>query len=125
MIAIVKWQSIDVGDGLTSQSLEDELVSRANTFLAKVLPDAFTNGKLDFDKLVFHKKNNESELDFVFDIENKTTGTYLIKELEFYIDAKVETTKLNKTDKDIDIEYKLWLQDEYIGDFIFRIKVKE
>ena len=51
MIAIVKWQSIDVGDGLTSQSLEDELVSRANTFLAKVLPDAFTNGKLDFDKL--------------------------------------------------------------------------
>ena len=51
MITIVKWQNIDIGDGITSQSLEDELVSRANTFLAKVFPDAFTNGKLDFDKL--------------------------------------------------------------------------
>lgn len=96
--------------------------TKNNKYLFSIDNDEY---ELDFDKLIFHKKNNESELDFVFDIENKTTGTYLIKELEFYMDAKVETTKLNKTDKDIDIEYKLWLQDEYIGDFIFRIKVKE
>ena len=81
--------------------------------------------EIDIDKLVFHKKNSESELDFIFDLKNKTTGTYLIKELELYMDAKVETTKVNKTDKDLDIDYKLWLQDEFVGEFIFRIKVKE
>ena len=41
------------------------------------------------------------------------------------MDAKVETTKVDKNEKDLDIEYKLWLQDEYVGEFIFRIKVKE
>ena len=81
--------------------------------------------EIDLDKLVFHKKNNESELDFIFDINNKTDGTYLIRELGLYIDAKVETTMIDKKDKDLDIEYKLWLQDEYVGEFIFRIKVKE
>ncbi|MBR3116588.1 MAG: hypothetical protein IKF36_01785 [Bacilli bacterium] len=96
--------------------------TKNNKYLFSIENDEY---EIDLDKLVFHKKNSESELDFIFDIKNKTTGTYLIKELEFYMDAKVETTKVDRRDKDLDIEYKLWLQDEYVGEFIFRIKVKE
>ena len=75
------------------------------------------------DDIIFHKENDESVLDFNFKDNVITTGTYYIKELNFYMDAKVKTTKLD-LDK-ILVEYKLWLQDEEIGNFIFKMKVKE
>ena len=77
------------------------------------------------DKIVFHKKNNESIIDFVFENNKETIGTYYIKELDFYMDAKVKTIKYIVNDKEIEIEYKLWLQEELIGNFIFKLKVKE
>ena len=96
--------------------------TKNNKYLFNINDDEY---EIDLDNLVFHKKNNESEIDFIFDINKKTTGTYLIKELDFYIDAKIETIKIDKLDKKLDIEYKLWLQDEFVGEFIFRIIVKE
>ncbi len=74
------------------------------------------------DNIVFHKKNNESVIDFEFKDNVITKGTYYIKELSFYMDAKIKTNKYLVDDNNIDIEYKLWLQDEEIGDFIFKIK---
>ena len=41
------------------------------------------------------------------------------------MDANIKTTKYVVNDKSIDIEYKLWLQDEEIGKFIFKLIVKE
>ena len=75
------------------------------------------------DDIVFHKENDESIIDFIFKDNTITTGTYYIKDLKFYMDAKVKTTKLDFNK--ILVEYKLWLQDEEIGNFIFKIKVKE
>ena len=75
------------------------------------------------NNILFHKENNESILDFNFKDNVITTGTYYIKDLKFYMDAKVKTTKLDLDG--ISVEYKLWLQDEEIGNFIFKIKVKE
>ena len=77
------------------------------------------------DNLVFHKKSIESDIHFIFDIQKETTGTYYIKELDFYMDAKVKTIRLEKNNNNIEIEYKLWLQDEEIGNFIFKLRVKE
>ena len=77
------------------------------------------------DFIVFHKKNIKSEIDFVFKNNSITKGSYFIKELNFYMDANVKTKKYIVNDNNIDIEYKLWLQDEEIGNFIFKIKVKE
>ena len=85
------------------------------------------NGKYEItkkDSIVFHKENNESIIDFEFKNNTITKGTYFIKDLNFYMDAKIKTTKY-VVDKNIDIEYKLWLQDEEIGEFIFKLKVKE
>lgn len=80
--------------------------------------------KIDKD-IVFHKENDDSVLDFIFKNNTITTGTYFIKELNFYMDAKVKTIKYVEEDNNIDIKYKLWLQDEEIGEFIFKLKVKE
>lgn len=106
-------------------------------FIFKNIESKFSNNSFIFqvnledykitlkDQIVFHKKSNESEIKFVFDKEKETTGTYFIKELDFYMDAKVKTIRLIKTDNKIEVEYKLWLQDEEIGNFIFKLKVKE
>ena len=77
------------------------------------------------DNIVFHKKNSESNLDLIFENNKMTTGTYYIKELNFYMDAKVKTIKYKKEDNKIEVEYKLWLQDEEIGNFVFKLEVKE
>ena len=94
-----------------------------NSFIFKVNSDNYI---IDLkDNIVFHKKSDESEIDFIFDIEKETKGTYYIKELEFYMDAKVKTIMLIREDNYIEVEYKLWLQDEEIGNFLFKLKVKE
>ena len=77
------------------------------------------------DNIVFHKKNSESNLDLIFENNKETTGTYYIKELNFYMDAKVKTIKYIKDNNKVEINYKLWLQDEEIGNFEFKLVVKE
>ena len=71
------------------------------------------------DDIIFHKENSESIIDFNFKDNVITIGTYYIKDLNFYMDAKVKTIKLDLNG--ISVEYKLWLQEEEIGNFIFTI----
>ena len=103
----------------------------------KDIPCKYKNNKYNFsinkdnyditkkDDIIFHKENNESVLDFEFKNNVITKGTYFIKELNFYMDANIKTTKYEVDDNNINIKYKLWLQDEEIGEFIFKLKVKE
>ena len=71
------------------------------------------------------KENSESLLEFIF-INNKCVeGKYYIKELDFYMDAKVKTNELVNAKNIINIKYELQLQDEFIGNFELLIKVKE
>ena len=50
---------------------------------------------------------------------------YYIKELDFYMEAKIKTNKLIYKDNKLEIKYELYLQDEYIGKFELKITVKE
>ena len=77
------------------------------------------------ENIIFHKENKESIIDFEFKDNALTKGTYFIKDLNFYMDANIKTIKYIVENNIIDIEYKLWLQDEEIGEFILKIKVKE
>ena len=71
------------------------------------------------------KENSDSLLEFNF-IDNKCVeGKYYIKELDFYMDAKVKTNKIINKDNKLEINYELYLQDEYIGKFELIITVKE
>lgn len=81
--------------------------------------------KIDLDKYTLYKDNSESSLNFIFNDKKETNGTYYIKEMKFYIDAKIKTNKLIYKDNKLEIDYELYLQDEYIGNFKIKIEVKE
>jgi len=77
------------------------------------------------DNIHIKKENSESILDFIYINNKETTGTYYIKEMNFYMDAKVKTKKLINEDKMITIKYELYLQDEFIDNFELKIEIKE
>ncbi len=83
--------------------------------------------KLDIlkDNIIMEKENNDSTLSFNFVLNKKTESSYLIKDLNLYIDTKVLTNKLLIEDNRIYIEYELYLQDEYSGNFIYEVNIKE
>lgn len=81
--------------------------------------------KINFEKYILEKNNNDSILKFIFNDKKETKGTYYIKELDFYMDAKIKTNKLIYKDNKLEINYELYLQEEYIGKFELKIAVKE
>lgn len=81
--------------------------------------------RIDLDQFVLEKDNSESRLCFMFNDKKETKGTYYIKELDFYMDARIKTNKLIYKDNKLEIKYELYLQDEYIGKFELKITVKE
>jgi len=81
--------------------------------------------RLNLDKYTLYKDNSESILNFIFNDKKERKGKYYIKELDFYMDAKIKTNKLIYKDNKLEINYELYLQDEYIGKFELKITVKE
>ena len=83
------------------------------------------NYKIDLNQFVLEKENSESRLCFIFSDKKETNGTYYIKDMDFYMEARIKTNKLVYKDNKLDIDYELYLQDEYIGKFELKITVKE
>ena len=81
--------------------------------------------KINLDKYILNKDNSESTLNFIFDDKKEKKGTYYIKDMDFYMDARIKTNKLIYKDNKLEIDYELYLQDEYIGKFVLKITVKE
>lgn len=77
------------------------------------------------DNIIMYKENNESILTFNFIKNKETESKYFIKSLNFYIDTKIKTNKLEIKKDRLYIEYELYLQDEYSGKFIYEIQIKE
>ena len=51
-------------------------------------------GEIEFEDCHDTKENDESKIEFEFKYNAITKGTYFIKDLNFYMDANVKTTKL-------------------------------
>ena len=81
--------------------------------------------KIDLEKYILYKDNNESTLNFKFNEKKETNGTYYIKDININMDARIKTKKLVYKDNKLEIDYELYLQDEYIGNFELKIEVKE
>ena len=77
---------------------------------------------IDLDKFILIKDSNESTLNFKFNDKKKTNGTYYIKDINITMDARIKTNKLIYKDNKLEINYELYLQDEYIGKFELIIK---
>ena len=77
---------------------------------------------IDLDKFILIKDSNESTLNFKFNDKKETNGTYYIKDINITMDARIKTNKLIYKDNKLEINYELYLQDEYIGKFELIIK---
>lgn len=72
----------------------------------------------DYKNNILKRDNNSIYLELKFDVNKKTKGTMEIKELDKKIDLDIETKKLIKTDKLLEIRYIL--NDD---EFIYKIEV--
>lgn len=108
----------------------DEIIERDNISYKKKKEEIFFNIDNDkyiinLDKYILNKDNSESTLNFIFNDKKETNGTYYIKDMNFYMDARIKTNKLIYKDNKLEIDYELYLQDEYIGIFELKIIIKE
>lgn len=76
------------------------------------------------NNIIMTKENNDSIITFDFKLNKKTESKYYIKDLNFYIDTKVLTNKLDILDDKIYIEYELWLSEERAGIFKYEVNIK-
>lgn len=81
--------------------------------------------EFDFNNNILQKENSESSLILNFVENKKADSKYYIKELDLYIDTKVLTNSLITDNNSVKIEYELWLNDEYTGNYIYELKIKE
>lgn len=108
-------------ENITKENINAKLKNNQLTFEIENDKYVVERGK----NILLKKENSESLLEFNF-INNKFVECkYYIKELDFYMDAKVKTTEMVNTKNIINIKYELQLQDEFIGNFELLIKVKE
>ena len=59
------------------------------------------------NQIILIRDNKEFSHKFIFDIDNITKSEYYIKELNTSIDILIKTTKLIKTDNQIQIDYEI------------------
>lgn len=102
-----------------------EAVYKVNEYLKIKDIDENINISFDNGNIIMERDNNESNLLFNFVLDKETESKYFIKNLNFYIDTKVKTNRLQIDDDRIIIEYDLWLSDEYSGNFKYEIILKE
>ena len=77
------------------------------------------------DNLQLKKENKDSIINFIFKKKKKTNSIYFIKEYNTNINIYVKTNMLYIKDNNIEVNYTLWIEEELIGDFYFRINIKE
>lgn len=102
-----------------------EAVYKVNEYLKIKDIDENINISFNNGNIIMERDNNESNLLFNFVLDKETESKYFIKNLNFYIDTKVKTNRLQIDDDRIIIEYDLWLSDEYSGNFKYEIILKE
>ncbi len=81
--------------------------------------------KIKKDNIIMEKDSEESKIIFDFKLNKKTEGTYLIKNINLYINIEALTNKIIRNDNYIYIEYEVWLSSEYVGIFKYQIDIKE
>ena len=108
-----------------NNNYKDIECSYSNNKYSFKIENDFFNITVDNKKVLFVKENDNSILKLELVNNKKTDGTYYIKQLDSIIDVKAESIFQNILKDKIEVKYKLWLQDEYTGEFCFKILLKE
>ena len=108
-----------------NNNYKDIECSYSNDKYSFKIENDFLNITVDNKKVLFVKENDNSILKLELIGNKKTEGTYFIKQLDSIIDVKVESINQIISNEKIEVTYKLWLQDEYTGEFCFKLLLKE
>ena len=76
------------------------------------------------DNIIMIKENIDSKFTFNFIKNKKTELEYFIKMFNSFLDGEILTNELIIKDNYINIEYELWIQDEYMGKFKYELNIK-
>lgn len=62
---------------------------------------------IDYQNNKLLRENNNIKLEIPFSLNNKTIGTINLKDMNKTLNIEIETTKIEKKNNDIEIEYKI------------------
>lgn len=77
------------------------------------------------NNIIMQKENEDSNIIFDFTLNKKTNSKYYIKQIDSYLNMTVLTKKLIIEKNQYEVEYELWIEEENIGKFKYKLKIKE
>lgn len=73
-------------------------------------------------KVILKRENNEIKLNMTFELNKKVGGEYFLKEYSSYLTITTMTKKLNITNNSLEIEYDLYIDNEFSDTFFYIMK---
>ena len=73
-------------------------------------------------KVILKRENNEIKLNMTFELSKKVGGEYFLKEYSSYLTITTMTKKLNITNNSLEIEYDLYIDNEFSDTFFYIMK---
>lgn len=111
---------ININVSISNNEIKDsyKLVSIISDNIIKYKEKDNTKVLYNLDKNTLIRENDTLRMEYFFDNLENTIGTIYLKELKRTINIDIETTKLEKINNNINIEYK-------IDNDIFRYRIEE
>mgnify|MGYP006870760728 CR=1 FL=1 len=111
---------ININVSISNNEIKDsyKLVSIISDNIIKYKEKDNTKVLYNLDKNTLIRENDTLRMEYFFDNLKNTIGTIYLKDLKRTINIDIETTKLEKINNNIDIEYK-------IDNDIFRYRIEE
>lgn len=117
---LVDYKIVNNEENISKNNIDADYNNNVLTF-----KDDLDSMKLEINKnnIIMVKDNIDSRFTFNFIKGKKTDLEYYIKMFDSYLDGKIQTNELIIKDNYINIEYELWLQDEYMGKFKYELNI--
>lgn len=122
MKKLLDYKIINNDENISKNNIECEYKNNVLTFIDDEDSMKLTINK---DNIIMLKDNIDSKFTFNFIKNKKTNLEYFIKMFNSFLDGEILTNELIIKDNYINIEYELWIQDEYMGKFKFELNIKE
>ena len=118
---LIDYKIINNDENISKNNIESELKNNILTFKDDIDSIKIIINK---DNIIMIKENIDSKFTFNFIKNKKTELEYFIKMFNSFLDGEILTNELIIKDNYINIEYELWIQDEYMGKFKYELNIK-
>ena len=119
---LIDYKIINNEENINKNNIEAD---KKNKILSFIDDNDSIKLNINKDNIIMIKENIDSRFTFNFIKNKKTELEYFIKMFNSYLDGKILTNELIIKENYINIEYELWIQDEYMGKFKYALNIKE